>query len=468
MCPKTDAMNQAATKIGPQPGPQEAFLSTPADIAIYGGAAFGGKSWALLFEALRHVGNPGFGFVIFRRTAPQIRNEGGLWDESMALYPLAGAVPRESVLEWDFPSGASGKFAQMEHDKNRLDWQGSQIPYIGFDELTHFSAAQFWYMLSRNRSTCGVRPYIRATCNPDPDSFVAGLIDWWIDPDTGYAIPERSGVIRHFVRRNNELAWGDSRNELFERFPDIDPQVDVKSLTFIASSIFDNAIGMAKDPGYLGNLRALTLVDNERLEKGNWKIRPAAGTVFKRGWLEIVDAAPATVKKRVRAWDLAASPPTDSNPDPDATAGVKMSRGTDDTIYIEHVEWAQVGPAEVDGLVKNTASQDGTAVTVRLAQDPGQAGKDQALRYVRELMGYTVHTKRVSGDKVTRASGLSAQAKAGNVKIVRGSWNERFLHELENFPPQEGKGHDDQVDAAADGFDELINAHSTGAAAVSF
>lgn len=453
-------MPQTATKIGPQQGPQEAFLATSADIAIYGGSAFGGKTWALLCEGLRHADNPDFGFVIFRRTAPQIRNEGGLWDESMGLYPMVGAVPRESVLEWDFPSGASGKFSQMEHDKTRLEWQGSSVCYIGWDELTHFSATQFWYMLSRNRSGCGVRPYIRATCNPDPDSFVADLIAWWIDQDTGYAIPERSGVVRYFLRRNGNLVWGESRNELFERYPDIDPQIDIKSLTFIASSIFDNPIGMAKDPGYLGNLRAMTLVDNERLEKGNWKVRPAAGTVFQRGWFEVVDAAPAQVRKRVRAWDLAATPPTEANPDPDATAGIKMSQATDGMIYVEDVEWLQGGPAEVDRVVKNTASQDGKGVVVRMAQDPGQAGKDQAQRYVRELAGYTVHTKRVSGDKVTRASGLAAQARAGNVKIVRGPWNEAFLSELENFPDG---AHDDRVDGAADGFDELVGTHKSRA-----
>jgi hypothetical protein len=73
------------------------------------------------------------------------------------------------------------------------DWQGAQIPLICFDELTHFRAHQFFYMVSRNRSTCGVRPYIRATCNPDADSWVANFLAWWIDPETGFPIPERAG-----------------------------------------------------------------------------------------------------------------------------------------------------------------------------------------------------------------------------------------------------------------------------------
>jgi hypothetical protein len=77
-------------------------------------------------------------------------------------------------------------------------WKGAQITLICFDELTHFSAHQFFYMVSRNRSTCGVRPYIRATCNPDADSWVADFLSWWIDPESGHPIRERAGVLRYF------------------------------------------------------------------------------------------------------------------------------------------------------------------------------------------------------------------------------------------------------------------------------
>src|ERR1700709_1584215 len=133
----------AGQSLKPQEGPQEAFLATCADIALYGGAAGGGKTWALLLEPLRHVGTPDFGAVIFRRNSKQVRNEGGLWDESAKLYPLVGAKPQESILQWKFPSGAKLKFDHLEHEKNKYDWQGSQIPLIGFDELTHFSKSQF-------------------------------------------------------------------------------------------------------------------------------------------------------------------------------------------------------------------------------------------------------------------------------------------------------------------------------------
>jgi len=138
-------------EIRPQEGPQTAFLSSPADIAIYGGAAGGGKSWALLAEPLRNISNPKFGAVIFRRTTTQIRNEGGLWDESSHMYAPLGGDPKDMTLDWRFPSGANISMAHLEYDKSVLNWQGSQIPLLCFDELTHFSARQFFYMMSRNR-----------------------------------------------------------------------------------------------------------------------------------------------------------------------------------------------------------------------------------------------------------------------------------------------------------------------------
>lgn len=442
------------SEIRPQDGPQEDFLACPADICIYGGAAFGGKTYALLLEAMKYVSAvPGFGAVIFRRTNKIIRQEGGLWGETETLYPLIGGVPRETVLKWDFPPfGNSISLAGMELERNKYDWKSTQIPLICFDQLEEFSEGQFFYLLSRNRSVCGVRPYIRATCNPDPDSFVAKLCEWWIGDD-GFAIPERSGVIRYFTRRGDDFIWGASREEVAEQVPDIaDLENEIKSLTFIAASFEDNRIGVARDPGYIGSLKALPLVERERLLKGNWKVRAASGMYFRRGWFEMADALPAR-RRIVRAWDLAATT-TKEGRDPDFTATVKMSRGDDGIFYVEHADRWRESPATVERMIRNLADQDGRAAGVRIPQDPGQAGKAQAQRIASLLAGYRVRSLPVSGDKVTRAAGFSAQVEIGNVRIVRGPWNDSFFNELENFP--EGV-HDDLVDAASDAFDELAN-----------
>ena len=96
------------------------------------------NSWAILLEALRGISNPQFNAVIFRRTYPMIRNAGGLWDASTKLYPLLGAKPRESNLTWFFDSQASVAFRHLKLERDCFGWQGSEIVYIAFDELTHF------------------------------------------------------------------------------------------------------------------------------------------------------------------------------------------------------------------------------------------------------------------------------------------------------------------------------------------
>lgn len=403
--------------------------------------------WALLYEAARHADKKGFAGIIFRRNTVQIRNPGGLWDESMKMYPHLGARPVQQTLEWVFPSTARIKFAHLEYETTVLDHQGTQAAFIGFDELTHFSRSQFLYMLSRNRSTCGVRPFIRATCNPDADSWVADFISWWIDQKTGFAIPERSGVLQYFVNINDAIRWAETSEELRDEFGD---DVVPKSATFVSASLYDNKILMSADPGYLANLKALSHVERARLLDGNWIVRPASGMYFRREWIEIVDTAPAKMDV-IRYWDLAATAKTASN-DPDFTVSVKLGRTEDGTIYILHGSSMRESPHKVEQAILNAAKQDGEAVYVGLPKDPGQAGKSQAEHFAKMLAGYKVKTRQETGSKVTRFEPFSAQCEAGNVKFVRGSWNDEFFRILEGFPEA---AHDDHADACSGAFNLL-------------
>lgn len=289
------------TYIKPQKGYQEKALSSPADIVIGGGAAGVGKTFTLLIEPLRNVTVPGFGCVIFRRTRPMILAEGGLWDASEKLYNhIDGAHSARSNTEWIFDSGNKFKFSHLQHEKNIYDWQGSEIPMIGFDELTHFTRKMFFYLLSRNRSTCGVKPYVRATCNPDPDSWVRDFIDWWIGDD-GFPIPERQGVVRYFIVDNDNYIWGSSKKECIEKSEHIIGNLVksakesaeklgvestiteddfIKSATFIGGSIYDNQELLKIDPGYLGNLNAQDEATKSRLLGGNWNVKVSKVDVY--------------------------------------------------------------------------------------------------------------------------------------------------------------------------------------------
>jgi len=208
------------TTISAQLGPQTEFLRTAADICIYGGAAGGGKTVGLILEPLRHVGRiANFTAVFFRRTTPQITNPGALWDESLNFYRWVGGTPHVGVHEWRWPRAGKIKFSHLQLESTIYDWQGAQITLICFDELTQFTAHQFFYMVSRNRSTCGVRPYIRATCNPDADSWVAEFLAWWIDQETGLPIPERAGVLRYYIRVSGKIVWADRAEDLMQYIP---------------------------------------------------------------------------------------------------------------------------------------------------------------------------------------------------------------------------------------------------------
>lgn len=433
---------------------------------IYGGAAGGGKSWSLLYEPLRHVRNPGFGAVIFRSSMTQIREQGGLWDQSLKLYSdYPGARPIQSPKPfWKFPSGAKVSFRQISRDAEVYDWQGTEIPLIEFDELTHFSEFQFFYLLSRNRSICGVRPYARASCNPDADSWVAKFIQWWWDPETGYPIPERSGILRYFVRVNEEVIWGDTpeeaadrANEAYDGIEDAQrfTETDAKSVTFIPSTIMDNDVLMKADPGYLANLKAQSLVERERLLNGNWKIKAARGLYFPRSAIpEIMDGVPKDVVQWVRGWDLAATD-TDEGGDPAYTASILLGKRRDGSYIIADATNHRYKAEKVRTLVKQCAVADKAQyrrVRIRMSIDPGQAGKEQSQSYIKMLAGFSVRAVRETGTKVSRAEPLAAQWQAGNVALVAGPWNETLLGQYEAFPESKFK---DLVDAGANAFNEL-------------
>lgn len=441
----------------PQAGPQTMFMASSADIVIYGGAAGGGKTYALLLEMLRHKDIKNFGAVIFRKNFTQITAEGGLWDSSVKLYTqVPDAEQRKSPkLHWKFKGGKL-TFAHLDREEDLQAWQGTEIAYLGFDELTHFSRHQFLYMLSRNRSTCGVKPYVRATCNPDSDSWVADFVSWWINQDTGYPIRERSGVVRYMCVINDVIYWGDTPEDLASNHG-INPE-ECKSVTFIASKLEDNKILMKSDPSYLSNLKAMTEVDMERLLYGNWKIKAQAGRYFKRTQIPIdgyYEKIPDDVIYWCRAWDLAATD-EDENGDADYTAGVLIGIRKNNRYIVADVINKQVKAGDVEKLIRMTAISDrkkyGFSYRVRIPQDPGGAGKIVAKQYLNGLSGFDVKAEPVSGSKELRATPFAAQWQNGFVDVLIAEWNEMYFSQLESFPESK---HDDMVDASSDAFNEL-------------
>lgn len=375
-------------------------------------------------------------------------------------------------------------------------------------------------MFSRIRSDSGVDGYVRATTNPDPDSWLRQFIDWWIGPD-GLAIPERSGKIRWFIRINGEVIWGENRMELLryqfegeirsvdkshedkdELFlldekdskkqtvvtPGEDGVLYVitgtreffqwdgaeyrqlmapKSATFILSTLQDNKILMRNDPSYLANLQALPLVEQERLLGGNWDIRPAAGMYFPRNKANLIDEPPSDIVRVVRAWDLAGTEDKkNNNPEdgPAYTAGVLIGKRKNGRIAILDVINQRLNSSDVRKTVLNTARADKAAwkskYRIRMNQDPGQAGVDQKEQYIKLLSGFSVNIERESGSKEVRAEPLSAQWINGNVDVVNGPWTSAYLSQMDGFPDRKFK---DMADASGTGFLELEKMNTSSA-----
>lgn len=308
--------------IKPQAGYQTNFLSCPADILIGGSGAGVGKTFALLMDAVRGAAKyEGYGATIFRESYPEIIMQGGLWDESKNIYSEIGGLPNESKHRWAFNETSSQvAFRYLSSEDQLKSWGGAQIPYMGFDELTTFSKKMFIYMLNRNRIGTmkalkeGVplmRPKMRGTCNPDPDSWLAEFLEWYIDQETGFPIKERSGVMRYMIVDQDQFVFGNTREEVRAKAPHVFDKPEfkgmalrdlIKSVTFIPGNIFENKELLAKNPGYLASLMAQSEEEQLRLLQGNWKIRTDGLSLFDWTALEDMYSNQIPESPRDRYW----------------------------------------------------------------------------------------------------------------------------------------------------------------------
>jgi predicted phage terminase large subunit-like protein len=390
---------------------QRVFLRTYAIEGLFGGAAGGGKSSALLMSALQYVDVPNYSAILFRRTYADLALPGALMDRFRTW------ISNYDDVHWNansyvatFPSGARISFGYLNNTNDYLRYKGSEFQFIGMDEVTEIRESDYRYLFSRLRRPASgelskVPLRMRCASNPAPN---------W--------------VRQRFIVEGRE-----------------------NSRVFVPSFLTDNP-GIDAD-SYRQALSALDPIERRRLESGDWWAT-TLGSLFDRAAFPIIDhteiPAITSSARVVRYWDLAATEPSASNPDPDWTVGTLML--FDNGIaYVLDVKKIRSKTDKVESFIYKTAQDDGLAVSIRMEQEPGSSGKaliDQYARYV--LPGFDLQGVRPTGDKVTRSRPFSAAAANGNVRLVRGPWITDWLDEFSSFP--EAANHDDQVDSAVGAF----------------
>lgn len=275
----------------PQPRQWE-FMSRTEDEVLYGGAAGGGKSDALVIEALRQVDIPHYRGVIVRKTFPQCA---ALIDKTESYYKAAfpQAKYNDTKHVWTFPSGAKIYFGSLQHPQDKIKYQGKNYDFIGIDELTHFTYEEYSYLKSRNRPQgSGTKVYMRCTCNP--------------------------GGIGHAWVKERFIA-GHEPGKTIEEIVTVEGKQYRRTRAFIPATVFDNKRLLDNDPYYIATLGSLPEAEKRALLYGDWD--SFSGQVFtefrnnpegyqSRRWTHVIE--PFTIPShwpRYRSFDFGYSKP---------------------------------------------------------------------------------------------------------------------------------------------------------------
>lgn len=391
-----------------RPHPRQAiFLLLDVLEALFGGAAGGGKSDALLMAALQYVHLPNYNAVILRRTYADLALPGAIMDRAHDWLAGTDAKWIEKDKCWRFPSGASLTFGYCYRKADVARYKSTEFQFIGIDEVNEWPESWYTFLFSRLRRLKGSSIPLRMRCATNP----GGTYGAWVK--------------RRFIDEGSK----DGR-------------------LFIPSLLDDNPSLDAEE--YDAALRKLDPVTYEQLRHGNWTVR-GGRQMIRREWFYFVDHEPVRMRW-VRVWDLAATVPSKANPHPDWTCGGKIG-SENETFCISDVCRFRARPLEVEQRVVKTALMDGPEVDIYMFVDPGQAGRAQFDRYQRLLGRYGIGIMPLAlGNKSARKSRISSAAEARRILVVKGNYVTEMFDEFESCPNEE---FDDQLDVVGGGLEIL-------------
>lgn len=452
-------MNERYT-LAPASLPQQHFLESDSTITLYSGSAGAGKTFAIIISLVKYALMENSTIVVFRKTGTQIRQNGGIWQESCNVFKRMfskDVIIRNRDLEIYLPkTNSTVKFSHLQYVSDVSNHLGAQYSYIVFDEATLFPFDEMILPLMGRLRNANVRytPKMAWCTNPMYNHGIYHWIkDFYLD-EFGVPLDEKSNVERYFVMQNNQPVWYNTRKEA-ENIHGSGSDSGISSFRSIKAHISQNIPLLKANPEYLSNLKALPDIKRRIFLDGSWTAREEEAGLYLRSMSKVVPYPNMKANKRVRAWDQASQPVSSQTPNPDWSRGVLVSKDQDGLYTVEDIVSIRDRPHVVENLIYTTALLDVQTygrVIYTIPIDPGQAGIARANDIKRKLAekGVECYLIRPNVSKRTRFLPFSAIAESGYVNVVKADWNETFFTELEEFSGLKKGERDDIVDCCSD------------------
>ena len=450
-------------------------------------AAGSGKSYMGLMRFLLYVDDPNFFGYVFRLNATDMKGGGGLFQTACRMfqaYDKRVKYTKQPMCIY-FPSGATINFTGIDGEAGLESIRGVEISAAMIDEGSQHDENTVFWIISRLRTKAKMIPNIWITCNPLPTSFLCKWLEqYYLYPRGTYKDgelvegrpnPEVDGDLRWFLRVGNDMVFSNTKEELIEKYEASFPidrlsglsTCQPRSFRFISATCHDNPPLLESDPNYVANLLNLNRVEKERLYYGSWYAMEEGSGYFKREWTpvelmkDLLDKD--EVVRRVRAWDLASTLPSEKNSDPDYTAGVLIAKTKAGRYIIEDVVHGRWRAGELEQMLVEQAKLDigmyGYGCMNYLPIEPASAGKIQKHHFAKVFDQARVPIKffKVGSNKskLDRFLPFASSSENELVSVKLADWNDVFFSELEAFTGSRSKIHDDIVDACADAFNLL-------------